>query len=776
MADSRLENLTALTLPAVGTDLLAIQRGAENLKKITLADLISATGGDVVGPASATDNAVVRFDGATGKLLQNSVLIVADTTGALSGFTTGVGITLHGGAAITGASGALSFTGASTFNSTISATQLTSTIATGTAPLVVASTTQVANLNSATAGSATSAASLSISGQSGLLSVTGLASTNRIKTVRDAADTLLELGGSYTPTGVWTSMALTSPAVTTSLTTPSTTFALVNTTATTVNFAGGASTALNIGHASGATAMLGIIGFDGATPSSSTAAIFPAATTAISSLRLPHGTAPTSPVNGDMWTTTSSLLVRINGATVALGSGSGDVVGPGSATDNAVVRFDGTTGKLVQNSAVTIADTTGDITTAGAIITGSGGSVGGYWAGAQGTATTAPTSSVGFMAPASVTTAFMMTLPAAPTTGFFLNTGTSDPSTVSFVAFTGTVNVVRSTSPSITTQVVVGGLTASGSGANDFSASTGTFLTSSGANTLSGAVTIADATTPSLTTAAGKTNTGFLLINGKTSGSVKLITADATAQAVVISVAAQTSGGTTLTIPDQAGVSKNILTAAGLIAITSGKTVTFDHTSTFTTTDAQVYTFPTTTATLARTDAGQTFTGVQVFTTPTITTPNLAGAAVLAEGASIQLDPAGSADGAWSGISFTGTSGYSQAFGDVVMLDPNQSPARWELASVSAAAGAVGDCRGNLAMVVVTGTDGNSCTLLRVGNVRADANFPALTVNGAVYVTTTGDITNTQPTTTDHVIRFIGEAITADEIYFNPDKIWFTHT
>lgn len=43
----------------------------------------------------------------------------------------------------------------------------------------------------------------------------------------------------------------------------------------------------------------------------------------------------------------------------------GNVVGPASATDNAVVRFDGTTGKLVQNSAVTIADTTGDITTNG---------------------------------------------------------------------------------------------------------------------------------------------------------------------------------------------------------------------------------------------------------------------------------------------------------------------------------------------------------------------------------------------------------------------------
>jgi hypothetical protein len=40
----------------------------------------------------------------------------------------------------------------------------------------------------------------------------------------------------------------------------------------------------------------------------------------------------------------------------------GDVVGPASATDNAIARFDGVTGKLIQNSAVSVADTTGDIT------------------------------------------------------------------------------------------------------------------------------------------------------------------------------------------------------------------------------------------------------------------------------------------------------------------------------------------------------------------------------------------------------------------------------
>jgi Pectate lyase superfamily protein len=39
--------------------------------------------------------------------------------------------------------------------------------------------------------------------------------------------------------------------------------------------------------------------------------------------------------------------------------GAGNVVGPASATDNAIVRFDSTTGKLIQNSTVTIGDTGG---------------------------------------------------------------------------------------------------------------------------------------------------------------------------------------------------------------------------------------------------------------------------------------------------------------------------------------------------------------------------------------------------------------------------------
>jgi hypothetical protein len=72
---------------------------------------------------------------------------------------------------------------------------------------------------------------------------------------------------------------------------------------------------------------------------------------------LPQGTAPTTPSNGDVWTTSAGLFVRINGTTVGpLLGGGGNVTGPGSATDEALARYDGTTGKLLQNSTVTISD------------------------------------------------------------------------------------------------------------------------------------------------------------------------------------------------------------------------------------------------------------------------------------------------------------------------------------------------------------------------------------------------------------------------------------
>jgi hypothetical protein len=79
------------------------------------------------------------------------------------------------------------------------------------------------------------------------------------------------------------------------------------------------------------------------------------------------GNLPVTNLNGGTGAT-SSTFWRGDGTWAA--AGGGDVVGPGSATDNAIPRYDTTTGKLLQNSAVTISDN-GCITATGATITAS---------------------------------------------------------------------------------------------------------------------------------------------------------------------------------------------------------------------------------------------------------------------------------------------------------------------------------------------------------------------------------------------------------------------
>ena len=45
-----------------------------------------------------------------------------------------------------------------------------------------------------------------------------------------------------------------------------------------------------------------------------------------------------------------SVIMALNYLSASLNASSGDVTGPGSSTDNAIVRFDGTTGKIIQNT------------------------------------------------------------------------------------------------------------------------------------------------------------------------------------------------------------------------------------------------------------------------------------------------------------------------------------------------------------------------------------------------------------------------------------------
>jgi hypothetical protein len=79
--------ITAATIALNDKILIQDTDAANALATITVQSIVDAAPqGDVVGPASSTDNALCRFDGITGKLIQNSIALLTDT-GELSGLT-----------------------------------------------------------------------------------------------------------------------------------------------------------------------------------------------------------------------------------------------------------------------------------------------------------------------------------------------------------------------------------------------------------------------------------------------------------------------------------------------------------------------------------------------------------------------------------------------------------------------------------------------------------------------------------------------------------------
>jgi len=71
----------------------------------------------------------------------------------------------------------------------------------------------------------------------------------------------------------------------------------------------------------------------------------------------------------DFSTGLSAVYSNNGKVTITGSSATGDVVGPSSSTDNAIARYDGATGKLIQNSSVTI-DDSNNLTTTGTTTTG----------------------------------------------------------------------------------------------------------------------------------------------------------------------------------------------------------------------------------------------------------------------------------------------------------------------------------------------------------------------------------------------------------------------
>ncbi len=210
----------------------------------------------------------------------------------------------------------------------------------------------------------------------------------------------------------------------------------------------------------------------------------------------------------------------------------------------------------------------------------------------------------------------------------------------------------------------------------------------------------------------------------------------------------------------------DLFLASGAVIGFANSNVVLTHSSgilTVSTGELRITTVGTDAASVPTLGSTSTFTN-KTLTSPTINTATLGGANQLAEGASIRLDAALSADGTWSGVTIAGTAGAALAFGDLIYLAVADS--RWELADADAAT--TSDRMLGMCVLAATG-DGDPTVILLMGNIRADTAFPTLTIGAAAYIgETAGDIQVAIPTGADNVIRRVGYALTADELYFNP--------
>ena len=254
----------------------------------------------------------------------------------------------------------------------------------------------------------------------------------------------------------------------------------------------------------------------------------------------------------------STTVTRTDANTITISSsaGSGDVVGPSSATAQAVAIYNGTTGKLIKNSTVTIADTTGNIVTNGDIAV-NGGDI--TTSSTTGTVfnTTATTVNIGGAA----TT---VAIGASTGTTNINNNLTADSLSLTDASF-GNAQMTRG----MWAKGTLNGVTYTNGIVVDYTTGTGRISVGTGAGITLYNGGVANTALLAIDTSGNATFKGNITLNGSTSGSITL-SAGATpaAQTYTLPTAYPASSGYVLSSTTGGVLSWTAAAGAGVTSIT----------------------------------------------------------------------------------------------------------------------------------------------------------------------------------------------------------------
>ena len=352
-------------------------------------EIITGTGtiGDVIGPASSVDNAIVRFDGTSGKIIQNSNILITDTDDIQGASTLQLKqstntVTLTPGSntlTLTGTTAGSKVALAGIFNASLSGSLILAETTAGINTITISAPSAVTTSYSLTLPAAQGVSNTYLKNDgSGILTWGVLTGTGDVVGPASATDNAIVRFDTTTGKLIQNSLVIISD---------------------TADISG-----------------LKTISLSGSTSGALT--IRASAITEDYTLTLPDG-------QGD-----ADTYLKNDGTGVLTwaSAGSGSVSGPVTSTDDALARFDGTTGKIIQNSTAILSDT-GAIS--GLI------SIGMNDAGSN---------TVTINTPTAITTSYTLTLPVAQSTSSktsaLYNDGTgalswqTDP-----VSFTGTTPV-----------------------------------------------------------------------------------------------------------------------------------------------------------------------------------------------------------------------------------------------------------------------------------------------------------------------------------------------